>query len=308
MNITSMKENLKNNIRLFITHTEGLNLCTIIMHIGKTLLLSLFLGYFYYTLYGVMDANTSKDPLVVILNCSVIFFKPFLALLICFEFIRCNGYILYRLIRSSVTHTPASFNYRGWITISTDKEYKHPLLDKLFRSSEDKASFEKENELISIHEAGHAVAAYLLDIPVNYVSMSEAYTAVTFPPIKYAEELEKEIQIFLAGKVAEYMICNKISTVDFEEQSDFSVAKEKLEQYHYLLLLTHKENVSSADDSSSLKDILYFIAKTETLLSGKEELIRSVAAYLRKSKLLSGENLSSLLDDITSTSIKGAAV
>ncbi|HEX3027253.1 MAG TPA: ATP-dependent zinc metalloprotease FtsH [Clostridia bacterium] len=189
---------------------------------------------------------------------------------------------------------------------------------------------EKEKRLTAFHEAGHAVVTKFLPSqnPVQQISIIPRGRAGGFtltPPVedKYymsKNEMFEEICTLLGGRVAESLELEDISTGasnDIERATD--VAHKMVTKYgmsdklgpivfgsgHDEVFLgrdfaqarNYSESIASQIDSEIKSIIDSAYEKTKTILQGKSDKLKEVAAYLVKHEKMSGTEFEKIFED-----------
>lgn len=149
-----------------------------------------------------------------------------------------------------------------------------------------KAIYKKHNasaieEHVAIHEAGHAVMAYLLDFNIYeiIVSNEEMARTITECRMNTKEDIEKLILLKYAGAVAEELIMGYFGYGNMGfPNSDFESAKQYIKGY---IVMTEKEvSKSMLDTELSEKIIAYskkFYMQTYQMLSNNTDKIRRLS-------------------------------
>ena len=144
------------------------------------------------------------------------------------------------------------------------------------------------------HEAGHAVTATLLGIPVMQVSLNDggggttkiepSFPAETFidSPEKYRQEIENLIVYMCAGYSAQDLYCPIVAEEEGDEGkvSDYASA-------HYYAKLLHPENGRGFMDELDVR--------SEELVKKEWPIIKQVATRLVRRAIISGDDLRTMM-------------
>ena len=108
-------------------------------------------------------------------------------------------------------------------TLLTNDAINEAFENKIFNGSRTKKSEEElrtDKELVAYHEAGHAVASLLLDMPIERISVigntsgvgGAVFNSDDNSQFQTKEKIEKRIQIYYAGRASEDIHFDTIST------------------------------------------------------------------------------------------------
>lgn len=150
-------------------------------------------------------------------------------------------------------------------------------------------------EVISIHEAGHVVMAYLQNIEiVKCVTNAENGYTITkaIQGTMNAKEYEKLILIDYAGAVSEKLIFNEFKAGSIGKNSDFEHAEQKIKN---LLILNNDINgyTTGGEHFDKLvreKSIVLYNKAYEIIKEHKDSILK-IANVLKKEQTISGERV-----------------
>ena len=215
--------------------------------------------------------------------------------------------------------------HHGWITKTRTTAVSKPVstlqipfLRRKEASYSQEERLKAQNSMLnSVHEAGHVVAAFLLDVEVEYATASEAYGGATHMSrnfdINFIENLRKAILIDYAASIAEKMVLGFVSGGNFgNNNADFEKARKEIKRYLAQKDFQEHSNVGHvltyiyADLEAS--ETLYAeymepLKKTEQefyqectlLLQDHKLLIINIAEELAKRGRLSQEDIESII-------------
>ena len=151
--------------------------------------------------------------------------------------------------------------------------------------------------ITAVHEAGHAVMAYLLGIEGFEVRMSNPNPrVVTIYKIADAERIRKLVLIYYAAAVAEELIFGKLYAGSMGgTDSDFSKATEMIKTY---IVMTKADVSKSMVEEELLPDIIRyskeFYEAAKSLLSDHKSEIEALANQLITKDSLTKEDVEAL--------------
>ena len=199
------------------------------------------------------------------------------------------------------------------IEIDTDCLYE--AIDKtIFKGNRSKREqFEKDKKIVAYHEAGHAVASYLLGLPIARISIQSTITgeggAVFHEDIDTClltmDFIEKKVQVCFAGIVSELLKFDSITTgaVNDIEQATTAITS-YVEKYGFdeeIGMLSTE--YCSTDSCIIYKRVQYHITRLckecEDLLKKNYSLVDCIAKALLENDSLGGEDTYKLLSKCT---------
>lgn len=167
---------------------------------------------------------------------------------------------------------------------------------------EQSSSIAEYNRKVSaVHEAGHAVMAYLeeiehFDVMVSYIEPK----VVTVQKLQDAEDVKREILIKYAGAIAEDMLFGYFHAGCFTGvESDFSQATEWLKGY---IVMTDSDASKSLLNEELSERIIYlskeFWKEATDILTENRTLVEKLSEELLKKDVLKNEEVKAFLDEI----------
>ena len=160
---------------------------------------------------------------------------------------------------------------------------------------------EYNRKVSAVHEAGHAVMAYLEEIENFEVIMSDINPRVVMgPKLLDEKDVKKMILIMYAGAIAEKMLFGNFHSGCFiGEGNDFSKATELIKGY--IVMTNPNMSKSLLNVELSEKVILLskeFWQKAENTLINHKIMIEVLSEQLLKKETLSKEEIKTILESI----------
>lgn len=166
-------------------------------------------------------------------------------------------------------------------------------------------------DIVCHHEAGHAVAQYLLGIPVGRVSVigsTSGVGGITFDTesetsLKTRKDLRNKIKVLYAGLLSEELKFGKDSTT-VGAGNDLQKASEIIHQYFQFLRHTDSLIDWSFIQKNNINDIIFkeidnlsieLMSEMKTLLRDNYELVEKLVEALKENETLSGEQVNTIL-------------
>lgn len=183
-----------------------------------------------------------------------------------------------------------------------EKEVSIPVKEKAVKSTRNTGivldkQVEKILDVISIHEAGHAIAALANEMKVIEVRINSenGYTKLEEKPVVLlnGEYFEKLAVIDYAGAAAEEIFTGEIHAGCIgTETADFEMAEKNIRK-SMLLYNEHgwKTSAGQEFDSELQKQSKEFYRKAYQIIMNNKENVRLIAACLRTGEQMTGEEI-----------------
>lgn len=163
--------------------------------------------------------------------------------------------------------------------------------------------YDEQIDIKSVHEAGHAVMAYLQDTKDFEVFMSydSAKTVVTYKSQK-AEDVKKMILVKYSGAIAEELLLGELSAGSIgilNSNADFPSATELIKAY----IVMTEATVSKTLLNEELADLIIsvsnsFYKEATEILSKNKEMLVVISDELKNKDSLKKNEIIQLLKDI----------
>lgn len=163
--------------------------------------------------------------------------------------------------------------------------------------------YDEQIDIKSVHEAGHAVMAYLQDTKDFEVFMSydSAKTVVTYKSQK-AEDVKKMILVKYSGAIAEELLLGELSAGSIgilNSNADFPSATELIKAY----IVMTEPTVSKTLLNEELADLIIsasnsFYKEATEILSKNKEMLVVISDELKNKDSLKKNEIIQLLKDI----------
>jgi len=164
-------------------------------------------------------------------------------------------------------------------------------------SAEEIVRKKKDKRIIAVHEAGHAVMAYLKNAPSFDIDMIRG-RVITNYYLADAKTHRESILVTYAGTAAEELLLGHFSSGCFgSENADFESAAKSIKSY--IVMTDNTVSKMMLDEelwekSIGLSKELY--AETKELLSEHQHLISALADILENADSMSTKEVQELLD------------
>lgn len=160
---------------------------------------------------------------------------------------------------------------------------------------------DSQKKLNAVHEAGHAVMAYLQDMKDYEVQMlGTSPCTITTCESYTADDVKKRILVKYSGAIAEEMVLGEISSGSMgSPESDFPSATELIKGYIVMTDPTVSKTLLNEELSASIIDVsknLY--QEAEEILSKNKEMLVVIADKLESRNTLNKNEIIQLLNDI----------
>lgn len=156
-------------------------------------------------------------------------------------------------------------------------------------------------EVSAVHEAGHAVMTYLMDIENFQVVLSDIQPRVVMvQKLQDANAVKKGILIKYAGAIAEEILLDKMHIGSFiGEDSDFPQATEWIKAY--IVMTDSSISKTLLDRELEEKTILLskkFWSESKKILSENRTMVEAISENLQREGTLTSEEVKDILDRI----------
>ena len=160
---------------------------------------------------------------------------------------------------------------------------------------------EYNRKVSSVHEAGHAVMAYLMKIESFQVILSDIQPRVVMvQKLQDANAVKKGILIKYAGAIAEEILLDKMHIGSFiGEDSDFPQATEWIKAY--IVMTDSSISKTLLDRELEEKTILLskkFWSESKKILSENRTMVEAISENLQREGTLTSEEVKDILDRI----------
>lgn len=160
---------------------------------------------------------------------------------------------------------------------------------------------EYNRKVSSVHEAGHAVMAYLMEIESFQVILSDIQPRVVMvQKLQDANAVKKGILIKYAGAIAEEILLDKMHIGSFiGEDSDFPQATEWIKAY--IVMTDSSISKTLLDRELEEKTILLskkFWNESKKILSENRTMVETISENLQRKGTLTSEEVKEILDGI----------
>ena len=199
------------------------------------------------------------------------------------------------------------FGERWFINWESSKRLMETILSKAeIDKLSDNPDFNKEisteqQRRSTIHEAGHALLAYILELDEYSVHMTYPRPHVkSLINGNSSDDVKKNILVYYAGAAAEEMVLGNFHAGSMlNNDSDFVMAKEYIKIY---ITLTNPD-VSKAMLDSELEEQIIDMSKelykeVKTMISENIEKLEIISTELMKKEYLSKEDINTLIGNV----------
>lgn len=235
------------------------------------------------------NSNEAKKVVVTldnIINETYKIFYIFLSIKICFELFM----------------TFSLDNYDGWLkgrNIVYERTTSMLPGPSLLTATNNNEIAVYNHKIISVHEAGHALMCYIMNIEDFTVktSYTNSFVTVKVEKLFCADDLKKLIYIDYSGAIAEELITGNISVGSMgSDKSDFEQAIKYIKQF---IILTDSEySKTGLDEGINTKIVelskLFYKEAKAIMIENKEE-IEKLACNLYEHKTLTKNDIEKIL-------------
>ncbi|MDE5995144.1 MAG: ATP-dependent Zn protease [Oscillospiraceae bacterium] len=188
------------------------------------------------------------------------------------------------------------FNKRRWVQDDNDIHNDNPIGKAVIASDSQKT-------LYAVHEAGHAVMAYLQEMKDYEVQMScIPPQTITTCEFYTADDVKKRILIKYSGAVAEELILGNFSCGSMgSSESDFPSAVDWIKAYIVMTDPTVSKTLLNEELSAKIIAVSKnFYQEAKDILSKNKEMLVIISDELKNKDTLNKNEIIQLLKDVKS--------
>lgn len=278
---------MNKRIRKMLERINRINFRKISMDIFRVFLNSYAFSVIYCFLYSSNDINKKIITVDMIIAEANKLFYMVLTLKLIFELFM------------------AVFNdsYDGWLK-NRNIVYERSGTSQessLLIATSNKEIADFNDKIIGVHEAGHALMAFIMGIEKFTVKTSYINSCVSMDVGKllYANDLKKHIYIDYSGAIAEELFFSSISTGCMgTDKSDFEIALKRIKQF--IILSEPKFSKTGLDkgiDERVVELSKVFYEEAKNILKANIKKIEKLAESLYGHKTLTKEDIEKILID-----------